>query len=327
MAQLTPGRTTAGVTGGVNVALSSAIRTVHSAEVIFSAAPIMKFMEVASKRQELGAQPGTTIQFLKYAALSGSAALTEATDMSSSNLSGSTVSITVTEYGKSIEVTEMLLRSSFDNIMASAVRLLGRSYAETADGVIRDALYGCGNVVYAGSKSRTTLTSSDKLDLGLVMDAASELQINKAPKMTFEGLGECYVCFVHPHQARDIMDDPRWINLANYADPARMVNGVIGKVDDVVFVSTTQMHRVLVTTGDLYVDGVDTTTDVTANANTDVYRALLVGENAVGFAESLAVELRDGGVLDHGRRHKIAWYSIFGAGRIEDNHAYVLESA
>ena len=52
----------------------------------------------------------------------------------------------------------------------------------------------------------------------------------------------------------------------------------------------------------------------------------MLGDNAFGHAISLPVELRDGGVLDFGREHALAWYSIWGWGvvtesvRREDRH-------
>lgn len=49
-----------------------------------------------------------------------------------------------------------------------------------------------------------------------------------------------------------------------------------------------------------------------------IYRALVIGDNAAGHAISLPVELRDGGVLDFGREHALAWYSIWGLGLITD---------
>jgi hypothetical protein len=56
-----------------------------------------------------------------------------------------------------------------------------------------------------------------------------------------------------------------------------------------------------------------------ATGNTaDVYESIMIGDNAFGHAISLPVELRDGGVLDFGREHALAWYSIWGLGIITD---------
>jgi hypothetical protein len=52
---------------------------------------------------------------------------------------------------------------------------------------------------------------------------------------------------------------------------------------------------------------------------TSAYEAIMLGDNAFGQAISLPVELRDGGVLDFGREHALAWYSIWGWGVITDS--------
>jgi hypothetical protein len=50
-----------------------------------------------------------------------------------------------------------------------------------------------------------------------------------------------------------------------------------------------------------------------------IYEAMMLGDNAFGHAISLPVELRDGGVLDFGREHALAWYSIWGWGVVTDS--------
>jgi hypothetical protein len=55
----------------------------------------------------------------------------------------------------------------------------------------------------------------------------------------------------------------------------------------------------------------------------DVYDAIFLGDNAFGHAISLPVELRDGGILDFGREHALAWYSIWGLGKITDRSIVV----
>lgn len=61
--------------------------------------------------------------------------------------------------------------------------------------------------------------------------------------------------------------------------------GEIGRINDQIFVETTQITQV-------------------ANGNVGspatVYQAITCGDNAFGHAISLPVELRDGGVLDFG---------------------------
>ena len=58
-------------------------------------------------------------------------------------------------------------------------------------------------------------------------------------------------------------------------------------------------------------------TGATGNS-AEVYESIMIGDNAFGHAISLPVELRDGGVLDFGREHALAWYAIWGLGVITD---------
>jgi hypothetical protein len=123
--------------------------------------------------------------------------------------------------------------------------------------------------------------------------------------------------------------------------------GEIGRLYDVVFIETTQVKKYA--TGSTmmdytnYVGAVADQTSVPVKANTgpglggnpensgagayptdtttltaDVYESIMIGDNAFGHAISLPVELRDGGVLDFGREHALAWYSIWGLGVITD---------
>ena len=52
----------------------------------------------------------------------------------------------------------------------------------------------------------------------------------------------------------------------------------------------------------------------------------MFGDNAYGWAEALPVEMRDGGIEDFGRSHSLAWYSIMGAGIIEEDNILILET-
>ena len=72
-------------------------------------------------------------------------------------------------------------------------------------------------------------------------------------------------------------------------------------------------------------DGVTPNTGTLAQAN-DRYSAIFIGDNAFGHAISLPVELRDGGILDFGREHALAWYSIFGLGLITDQSIVIAET-
>ena len=59
----------------------------------------------------------------------------------------------------------------------------------------------------------------------------------------------------------------------------------------------------------------------------DVYQSVIFGDNYYALAIGLPVELRDNGVIDFGREHGLAWYSIFGTGLLHDEYGVVIETA
>ena len=313
--------------GGQLVKLDNLTRIVYAKEIEFKALPNMRFFQFATVKTELGTTPGLTIQMLTYDNLALGGALTEGTRMNTQALSSSMKSITVTEHGNAVAVSELLLQSSFDDIMASATTLLGRDYALVLDTKLRDTALTGTNIVYADKADGTKVDSRANLDatsifkVSTVKDAVEILATNNAPKYQ----GANWICFIHPHQSRTLRDDPAWINASNYGAPEQLFTGEIGKIDDVRFIETTLMCNGKVSTNDpAYKLALKKGQD---NATTDVYQAVIFGDNYYAIAFGLPVELRDNGVIDFGREHGLAWYSIFGTGLLHNEYGVVIETA
>lgn len=317
--------TTAVVTGGDNVKFTDAVRMVYSKEIEFKALPVMRFFQFATVKTELGTEPGLTISMLTYDNLALGGALTEMTNMTTQALSGSTKQITVQEYGNAVSVSELLIQSSFDDIMASATTLLGRDYAMVVDCELRDAALGNESyIVYSGKKaSRSALTAEDTLKVSTIKDAIEILATNNAPKYNNTN----WICFVHPHQSRGLRDDNAWINASNYGAPDQLFTGEIGRIDDTRFIETTLMCNGACAASDPAFDANLKKGADGAPADVDVYQAVIFGDAYFGIAFSLPVELRDNGVEDFGRKRSLAWYSIFGVGILHKDYGVVIETA
>ena len=342
---------------GSNSQLSQAIQTIWSKEILFQAMPILRFEQFAVKKTELGVAPGLRVNFLRYKNFAvDPSPLTEGVRMTTNALTAEQIAITVAEHGYAVAVSELLLNSSFDDIMASASRLLGRHMAQYLDiqarntlGAATSAVFGYDRSAIVGGattnydegvvgESLADLTGEFKLTTGSIKDAALTLASKNIPR-----IGETYVQFVHPKQSRDLRSNPEFIEVTKYAAPGNFMLGEIGRLYDVVFIETTQVKKL--TGGQAFnnsalIGAPDYQTDVPVKANTapglggnpeytnnitsgtpgaDVYESIMIGDNAFGHAISLPVELRDGGVLDFGREHALAWYSIWGLGVITDN--------
>lgn len=394
------GGTGAATTG--STMLSPAIQTVWSKEILFQAMPVLRFEQFAVKKTELGVMPGLTVNFMRYNNLPiPTGALVEGVRMKTHGISAQQYRITVAEQGFAVALSELLLNASFDDVMASASRLLGRNMALYMDEQARATLQSASSVVNGYSQPTDLTTGRGIYSNGTQAADLTELKNNVAkytltPAAIKDGvlelstkniprLGETYVCFIHPAQSRQLRDTPEFIEVTKYAAPGNFMLGEIGRLYDVVFIETTQVGTVADAGGVIteydngqtldwrtpaqqglegaVADPLDspgvagTPTDVGADtaepqaapgdksvpawdqswpstydasvtatdglgtnlADQDVYEAIMLGDNSFGHAISLPVELRDGGVLDFGREHALAWYSIWGFGLVTDS--------
>ena len=377
--------------------LSPAIQTIWSKEILFQAMPVLRFEQFAVKKTELGVMPGLTVNFMRYNNLPiPDGPLVEGIRMKTHGISAQQYKITVAEQGFAVAVSELLLNASFDDVMASASRLLGRNMALYMDGQARETITSANSTVYGyekpsaidtgygiyehgtqadavtgGTNNLTDSGAAYYLTPAAVKDAVLQLSSKNIPR-----LGETYVCFIHPAQSRQLRDHPEFIEVTKYAAPGNFMLGEIGRLYDVVFIETTQITSVDTASDAKYIEayhdgdsldwraatdldgaadlaespGTGNGTDVQSNAldrstgdpsepnavpgssatpawdetwPTDplpeTYEAIMLGDNAFGHAISLPVELRDGGVLDFGREHALAWYSIWGFGLVTDS--------
>lgn len=294
--------------------LSQAVLTVYSKDIMFHAQPVLRYAQFATKKTELGVTPGLKITFMRYNNLELGGALEEGTPMGTQALTASQVHIEVKEYGNAVKVSELLLQSSFDDVLASGARLLGLDYAKVVDIMFRDTVLASPNVYYAGDVAdREALADNSdgkaEFNSDVIQDAVEILETKNVRKFN----GDAYICFIHPHQARTLKDDPDFKNAKDYG---AIYAGEIGRIDDVIFISTTQQPVIVVDP--------DETPD--SGDEFKVYQAVMFGDNAYGWAEALPVEMRDGGIEDFGRSHSLAWYSIMGAGIIEEDNILILET-
>lgn len=112
------------------------------------------------KKTELGVAPGLQVNFLRWRNLDGAKTLVEGVRMETASLSAEQIVISVAEQGFAVAVTELLLNASFDDVMASAARLLGRNMASFLDGQCRDVLMNAVSVLYGYDKFNTSAHSS-----------------------------------------------------------------------------------------------------------------------------------------------------------------------
>ena len=248
--------------------------------------------------------------------------------MQTNALTASQFSITVGEQGYAVAVSELLLNASFDDVMASGARLLGRNMALYLDGSARDTLYQASSKIFGYNKfalAGTPISPAEPVRPRLPghrTGPACRLGTTPSPPRssrtpwrpwrprTSPGWATPTCASCTRTSRRQLRDDPEFIEVTKYAAPGNFMIGEIGRLNDVVFIETTQV----------------TSAYVSGSSGALYYDAVFIGDNAFGHAISLPVELRDGGILDFGREHALAWYSIWGLGLITDQSVLVAET-
>jgi N4-gp56 family major capsid protein len=283
--------------------ISDEILTVYSRDAILEAQPLFVFRNFVDEKTQLGVEKGETIQFLKLNNIGkGQQLLDEFTPMPRQTMSESTVSITVSEWGNAVVVTRRSATASFRDVLDDATELLGQSYYQTVDDYLRDVFLQTGNVQYAGGVvADGSITSTDVFNTAEIKDAVETLKTLNIPQVR-RGGDRFYVCVAHPHQLRKLRDDAAWQRVKEYSDPQDIYNGEVGRYEDVIFIETTQMP---ITTG-------------AGSGGIDIYSAIMIGDRAVGYAETVPLEIVSDGIQDFGRYISLGWYTIMGAGIIND---------
>jgi len=301
---------------GTNSQLSPAIQVIWSKEILFQSMPVLRYEQFAVKKTELGVQPGLQVNFMRYNNLGDASQLVEGVRMQTAALTASQYAITVAEQGYAVAVSELLLNASFDDVMASSSRLLGRNMAKYLDGSARDTLYAASSAIFGYQLPAPTATRTplSPYDAGTVAANYSALAGTFYMSVNVR-IGETYVCFIDPHQSRRLRDNPEFIEMTKYASAGNFMIGEIGRLNDVVYIETTQVRQYAINTGPPGMGAV-------TNAGV-VHGAMYLGDNAFGHAIALPVELRDGGVLDFGREHALCWYAIWGFGLITDQSVVI----
>lgn len=269
---------TTGMTG-----LSAEMKTFYDMALIDEAQANLVHDQFGQKRP-IPANGGKIIEFRKFAPLAkATTPLTEGVTPDGKQLSVSTVSAAVSQYGDYITQSDMLELTALDNTILESAKLLGRQAGATLDTVVRNVMHSGTNVIYAEKvtssgvtevKSRAALDSDCAITVELIQRAVAKLRAQNAP--TINGK---YVGIIHPYVAYDLMRDPEWVDAHKYAQPENLYEGEIGELAGVRFVQTTEAK---IYAGD----------DLAADSRT------LAVNNAAGYTGSVTAVKFDGGTVE-----------------------------
>lgn len=317
-----------GSTDFVVTGIPANILTVHTNDLLFEAMPVMRYDQFAVVRTDLQAEPGDTISFSKYGNLTTGGTIGEDEDLEAEAMSKTSVTISVTEYGKAVGLTAKFLTLSFMDEMQNASILLGRDYAKVADIMLRNALFSGTQQYYNGANANQgAIDSGDTLKTTDIDNIVEVLETGNVMKYV-DANGEYFVSYIHPKQHKQLKQQLK--STHQYQYPEMIFKGEVGEYGGVRFIVTANVPNGGSSSGVGYSATLAASYAYESGSTNAValYKYVVFGERAYGWAVALPVELReDPGQTNFGRKRKIAWYAIMGAGKIVNENIVIGWSA
>lgn len=254
-------------------ALSAEQRTFYELEMLPRAVPPFSFLH----HGQTGISPVTQIpenkgDIINWRLLAPftvvSSALTEGVTPNEHDISISSITAEVEEYGAFVRYTRKLAAMGIDKVAAEAGDALGEQAGDSLDQLVRDVVIAGTTVQYASTaSSRATVAAAMKLTAAELLEALATLKTNKAQPSS----GGKYVVLLHPYAEYDLYQDSVMQNVLYYSKERGESNpwttGFIGEAFGMEFWSTPNAK--------IWVDAGAT--------NADVLATLVVGKGAFGI--------------------------------------------
>ena len=192
-----------------------------------------------------------TIKFRRYSNLTAATtALTEGITPVGSQLSTTEITATVLQYGDFITVTDVLDYQSQDSVLTEAAEILGDQAGDTLD-ILSRAVLNAGTSVtrVAARAARINVVAGDIIDTGTIKKVVRSLKNNKARRITkmvnattgiaTEPLNAAYIGICHPNVTYTLKGLTGFIPVEKYSNTSNIMDGEVGKYDEVRFVEST----------------------------------------------------------------------------------------
>jgi N4-gp56 family major capsid protein len=274
-----------------------------------------------------------------------------------SSLEHTTLMHTLKQYGSYVNTTDVQLAAAADPVLKIISERQATQAGETIDFLSYKVFRAGTQVKYVGTSATArsdvdftiggvaptvSSPSSGTQTLAALQTAIRTLENNDAGKLksklkasvgiATEPIRESYVAICHPDLRQDIQELPGFTPVEKYSDQGDIIEGEIGGVEGVRFITTTQATP-FKDAGDT--NGAGAGAISTGGANNDVYPVLIIGEDAIGCAtlggmdslRSKVVMPKPGPGDPLGQRGTVAWDTFYSCIILQDLNMYRLEVA
>ncbi len=211
--------------------------------------------------------------------------LTEGVTPSARKLTTSDVPCQLHQFGDRIEITDVILDTHEDPVMAEGMDILGEQAAQMLEVVRFYALRGGTNVFYSGGGNNRN-TVAKPIDQALQRKIMRQLKrqdsrkitrtIRSTPSYATQNVAASYIGLVHPDCENDIRDMKGFVAVEDYGTLSPYENE-IGKCEDFRYLSSTIMEPWEDAGGD------KGTSLSSGGTKADVYPVLYIGSDSYGI--------------------------------------------
>ena len=237
------------------------------------------FMKYGVKRP-IPARGGKSIEFRRFEKIvvtAGSYTLTEGTAPVETQATISIVAATISQYGQYSKISDLLQTQGYDPVIAEFAEKYGIALAEGSDIVVRNALSAATTLQYADIAIQVGTSGTGAIGSGQYLTAAELLEMKRTLRRNgARPIGGGFVCFIHPDNTKDLMEDPDIRDDFRWVDPGAIRDGKVGRWMGIDFVETNNL-RVRSSYG---------------MSGADVYEIIMMGDEFYGVTELSALSAR-----------------------------------
>ena len=271
------------------------------------------------------------------------------------SLEHTTLMHTLKQYGSYVNTTDVMMAASTDPVLKVVTERQAQQAGETIDFLSYKVFRAGTQVKYVG----TSASGRSDVDMHIggavtavnnpganattqaLQTAIRALESNDCMKLrnklkasvgiATEPIRESYIGICHPDLRQDIQSLPGFVEASKYSDQGDAIEGEIGAVEGIRFITTTQATP-FKDAGDT--NGVANCVS-TSGVNCDVYPVIILGQDAIGCAtlggmdslRSKVVMPKPGPGDPLGQRGTVAWDTFYSCIILQDLWMYRLEVA
>jgi len=246
--------------------LTQLMQTYYDRQFLERAKPSLAMWQFGQKRN-LPVNEGILINYTRYTVLpAATTPLTEGANPAGLDLSATTVTATIAEYGDYTQISSLVSVTAIDKDISEKTELFADQAALTVETIVRNAVYDqTTQIIYANGKSAlASVASTDTLSTSDIQKGVRKLKKQKAMKMN-----GYWICMIGPDVEYDITKDAAWVSAAEYAGSTPLFEGEVGKWFGTRFVYTTEPY---IQSG-------------AGSSGADVYSNFMFGKNAYGVVD------------------------------------------